>query len=344
MALRREGEPRTRGRLRVFWCAALVFLAGVLVGGGWSSWRASQVGPPVSGIRPTPVPSPADPVTPSLPSPVPTKGEAAPDPQEVPSPTEGVPPEDLPSPSPTPGKGAVPRVGEGKLVLVLDDMGYDLAVARRLASLGIPMTWAILPEAPHARETARIAREAGIPYLVHLPMQALGDPEEGPYAVGAGWTAERIRTRTLRAFEALPGAVGVNNHRGSRATSDRVAMERFLEVLRQARPDWIFLDSRTSGSSVAYSLARERGIRATRNRRFLDHLEGDEALRNALAGAAREALRSGSAVAIGHPRPGTVRLLEDVSRGRVTLPPGVNLETLPGLLQPAPEAAGGGRP
>ena len=174
-------------------------------------------------------------------------------------------------------------------------------------------------------------------------MQAQGDGDDGPYAVASGWSAEVIRERSLRAFEALPGAFGVNNHRGSRATADRVAMERFLSVLQEARPGWIFLDSRTNGASCGFSMAREKGIRTSRNDRFLDHRDEDEAIRAAFEAGASLARRKGQAILIGHPRPRTVHFLERLSR-EDAIPPGVELETLPDLMGLVSEEAGGGRP
>ena len=331
-------KPQTRGRLRVFFFCLLAFVAGFGAGAGWLSARAARPAPPVPpvSVSATGTPSGAREEAPSVSAtPSPQREEAADSEQEASAPT-------APAPSPLSLPTSVPS-GVGRVALVVDDMGYDLAVARRLAGLGLPLTWAILPDAPHAAATAKIARDAGIPYLVHLPMQAQGDGDDGPYAVASGWSAEVIRERSLRAFEALPGAFGVNNHRGSRATADRVAMERFLSVLQEARPGWIFLDSRTNGASCGFSMAREKGIRTSRNDRFLDHRDEDEAIRAAFEAGASLARRKGQAILIGHPRPRTVHFLERLSRGDA-IPPGVELETLPDLMGLVSEEAGGGRP
>ena len=329
-------KPQTRGRLRVFFFCLLAFAAGFGAGAGWLSARAARLAQPVPGVS---VSAPLGPSRTSAdtPSAVPSlqRQEAADSEQKADDPT-------APASSDLPRSPTVPS-GTGRVALVVDDMGYDLAVARRLVGLGLPLTWAILPDAPHAAATAKIARDAGIPYLVHLPMQAQGDGDDGPYAVASGWSAEVIRERSLRAFEALPGAFGVNNHRGSRATADRVAMERFLSVLQEARPGWIFLDSRPNGASCGFSMAREKGIRTSRNDRFLDHRDEDEAIRAAFEAGASLARRKGQAILIGHPRPRTVHFLERLSR-EDAIPPGVELETLPDLMGLVSEEAGGGRP
>ncbi|WP_281745092.1 divergent polysaccharide deacetylase family protein [Thermanaerovibrio acidaminovorans] len=217
--------------------------------------------------------------------------------------------------------------GRGRpwLAIVVDDMGYDLSAARRLAALRIPMTWAIIPGAPRASQVAEIARAHGIPYLVHLPMQALSDPDGGESVIHVGMDAKDMRARVRRAFDSLPGAVGVNNHRGSAATSDSKTMGDFMKVLAELRPGWFFLDSATSPRSVARKEALRRGIRSLRNGYFIDSVPGRED--RALAAAVKGALKSGGAVAIGHPRPGTLEALSRLAAGRAELP--VRLVALP---------------
>ncbi|MCX7828997.1 MAG: divergent polysaccharide deacetylase family protein [Thermanaerothrix sp.] len=261
----------------------------------------------------------------------------------------------LPSDS-DPGSGAVsadgiyvelPRASHGSrkaqkaerwLAIVVDDMGYDLKAARKLASLGLPMTWAIIPGAPHASEVAKVAESKGIPYLVHVPMMALSDRSLRGMVVAPGMGPEEIRERAKEAFDVLPGAVGVNNHRGSAATADRPAMEAFLGALKEQRPGWFFLDSRTNPKSVAFQVALEKGIKAFKNRYFIDAVPGGE--ERALISAVSGAYRSGGAIAIGHPRPGTIEVLSRLSAGDLSLPEGLELVR---LTQVAGEGGGGKR-
>lgn len=63
------------------------------------------------------------------------------------------------------------------LALIVDDGGYQLDLTKRIAALGIPLTWAILPDTKFAVETAALADSKKIPYLLHLPMQAQSDKD-----------------------------------------------------------------------------------------------------------------------------------------------------------------------
>jgi len=63
---------------------------------------------------------------------------------------------------------------------VIDDGGNNIDLAKRVAALNFPMTWAILPYERFSKATASIADEHKIPYLLHMPMQAETDKDGGP--------------------------------------------------------------------------------------------------------------------------------------------------------------------
>ena len=62
------------------------------------------------------------------------------------------------------------------VAVIVDDLGFSLEAAKRLASIPIPVTWAIIPYQRFSQATARIAGDHGIPFLVHMPMEAKGYP------------------------------------------------------------------------------------------------------------------------------------------------------------------------
>ena len=66
----------------------------------------------------------------------------------------------------------------------------------------------------------------------------------------------------------VPHAVGVNNHQGSRATSDVALMQALMPVLRER--GLFFIDSRTEAKTVAYDIAKRDGVRAASRKVFLD--------------------------------------------------------------------------
>ncbi len=87
-------------------------------------------------------------------------------------------------------------------------------------------------------------------------------------------------------LETVPHAVGVNNHQGSRATSDAALMQALMPLLRER--GLFFIDSRTDAKTVAYDMAKRDGVRAASRKVFLDDVEtraGDR--RSTGAGRAR---------------------------------------------------------
>jgi polysaccharide deacetylase 2 family uncharacterized protein YibQ len=67
-----------------------------------------------------------------------------------------------------------------------------------------------------------------------------------------------------------------------------------------------FIDSRTSAKSVGEAVARERGVPTAQRNVFLDNVDDEAAVAVQLRRALDDARASGSAIAIGHPRPATL--------------------------------------
>jgi hypothetical protein len=102
----------------------------------------------------------------------------------------------------------------------------------------------------------------------------------------------------------VPLARGVNNHEGSKASADARVMHAVIGVL--AEHNLFFIDSKTNAASVGEATARAMGVPTAARDVFLDN-RADEAYSEAqLAQAAAIAQRTGSAIAIGHPRPTTL--------------------------------------
>jgi uncharacterized protein len=107
--------------------------------------------------------------------------------------------------------------------------------------------------------------------------------------------------------------VGVNNHQGSRATSDPALMQALMPLL--GKRGLFFIDSRTEAKTVAYETAKRDGLRAASRKVFLDDTAKRDAIIGQLRLAARDATRDGFTIAIGHPRPETIAALaEEVPR------------------------------
>ena len=212
---------------------------------------------------------------------------------------------------------------------MVDDGGNSLDMAKKIASLDLPLTWAILPYTKYAVETAAIADKAGTPYLLHLPMQAEIDKDPKEYLVGEGMDRNMIRGITVKALDSLPSPIGINNHRGSLATSKWDVMVPIIDVLKERK--LLFLDSRTSNKSVAYEAAKAAGITAFRNRGFLDGTPDKDSIRARFDQAVKTTQQRGDMIVICHFRPATLLFLEKLNKNHTELP--VRLVTLPEMAE-----------
>jgi len=200
-----------------------------------------------------------------------------------------------------------------RLAIIIDDLGHDRSAADSLMALPFPLTISVLPQLPLSPEIAEEAYRRNDQVMLHLPMESMGesDPSEGtkPEAIElrVGLGRSQVHDLVTAMLETVPHAVGVNNHQGSRATTDPELMQAVMAELR-AR-GLFFIDSRTTAATVAFDTAEDSGVPAASRKVFLDDTPTREAVLSQLDLAARDAARDGSAIAIGHPRPATIAAL-----------------------------------
>jgi uncharacterized protein len=196
-----------------------------------------------------------------------------------------------------------------RVAIVIDDMGYERQAGERLLALDLDLTFSFLPHAPHTRNLSRLAREIGRDVLLHLPMEPIDTArwDPGPGALYLSMPIEDLRRNLQDNLAAVPMAIGVNNHMGSRFTANPQAMATVMSILRPQ--DLFFLDSLTTADSTGYHVAREFGMRAIRRDIFLDNDRAVELIERQIAALIRLAGKQGSAVAIAHPHAGTVAAL-----------------------------------
>jgi polysaccharide deacetylase 2 family uncharacterized protein YibQ len=214
---------------------------------------------------------------------------------------------------------------------VIDDLGNDSAAVERIARWPYPVGGAVLPGLPGSARAARRLEEAGKEVLLHLPMEPRGYPEvrPGPGVVLRSQSTEEI-TRTLQTdLESVPGAVGVSNHMGSAATADSRVMQAVARVL--ARRGLFFVDSRTTDATVAQEVAQQQRVPAVSRRVFLDDRATPEAIEESFAELLSRARAGGSALALGHPYPATLEVLERELPGLASR--GVRLVNVSELVQ-----------
>lgn len=199
-----------------------------------------------------------------------------------------------------------------RLALIIDDFGYSTNIASRILALKIPATWAVIPDAPRSEAIAKMAAENGQPFILHIPMQAIGDAEESrQFKIGVNTSAAAMEAYVAELRRRFPKAIGANNHRGSRATSDPSTMRRFMSVY--ASTGWGFVDSRTTAKSTAEKTAKTYRVPVVRSNFFIDGTTDLATMKSRFAKALNLAKKRGFAAAICHAREKTVPFLTYLS-------------------------------
>jgi polysaccharide deacetylase 2 family uncharacterized protein YibQ len=205
---------------------------------------------------------------------------------------------------------AAASAGRPRLAIVIDDLGYDRALADSLFRLAYPLTISVLPHEANSGEIAEEAHRRGFQVMLHLPMAssagATGEAEE----LHPGMASADVEKTFAAMLDTVPYAAGVNNHEGSLGTADQKLMDELMPLLHER--NLFFIDSRTTAATVAETAARAAGVAAGRRNVFLDDEQTVPAIRKQFDLAIRDARQNGFALAIGHPHPETLDVLNEM--------------------------------
>jgi polysaccharide deacetylase 2 family uncharacterized protein YibQ len=210
------------------------------------------------------------------------------------------------------------RSGGARIAIVIADMGMSQSATRAaIQQLPGTVTLAFAPYAADLDTWIAQARAAGHEVMLQLPMEPHNYPvnDPGPYTLLTSLSAEDNLDRLEWLLSRFTGYVGVTNYMGSRFTTSPEHLRPVLSVLRDR--GLMFLDSRSSGNSVAGKMAGEIGLPRALNNRFLDAVASRRDIDTRLAELERIAEATGFAVGIGFPFPVTI---ERIAAWAATLP------------------------
>jgi polysaccharide deacetylase 2 family uncharacterized protein YibQ len=158
------------------------------------------------------------------------------------------------------------------MTIIVDDFGYfNNKLVREYLALEVPVTISVIPGLKHSSPICKQAAGAGKEVICHLPMEPekdAGDQGDIPL-VRVDMSDGKIEGVVERALESTPGAIGMNNHMGSKATADQRVMDAVIRVCR--RKELFFLDSVTTPRSKVSTAAARGGVRSLKNDIFIDN-------------------------------------------------------------------------
>ena len=208
-------------------------------------------------------------------------------------------------------KAAVKAGYKPRLVIIIDDVAYKHQ-ADAIKAVNLKLTPSFFPATSAHPETPVLARRFSF-YMIHLPMQALGGfkgAEIGTLTVDDDY--EKIAKKLQSIKRDFPNLKYINNHTGSRFTSDAAAMDRMMRAVRDE--NLIFVDSKTTSPTKVYGAAKKYSMPYIARDVFLDHDGSKAAVRKQLKYAVELAKKRSYAIAIGHPHKNTIEVLQESSK------------------------------
>lgn len=203
-----------------------------------------------------------------------------------------------------------PSTKPAQLAIIIDDLGYNLRLGQRTVDLPGAFTIAVLPFTPHSRELAERAHERGKEIMLHAPMSNHHHLPLGRGGLVTGMQHAEFLAVLRQNLASIPHIKGVNNHMGSLLTEQAEPMAWLMAELKQRQ--LYFVDSRTSAQTQALIMAEQAGLPSRRRDVFLDDIKDQHVIYQQLLLALQKARQQGSAIAIGHPYPETLRVLEQI--------------------------------
>ncbi|WP_260680404.1 divergent polysaccharide deacetylase family protein [Thalassotalea sp. PS06] len=221
-------------------------------------------------------------------------------------------------------------LADHKVAIVIDDIGYR-HTDRAALLLPRQVAFAVLPHTPHGKDLAKQAWQQQREIMLHVPMESIKGLNPGPGALTSTMSEQHIQETLQAQIDDIPHVIGINNHMGSRLTQMSMPMESTMKFLKAN--DLFFLDSRTSKFSQAEYIARQHGVPSLHRKLFLDNKLDESYIENQFQKLVNLSKRDGTAIAIAHPHPKTLkvlhRMLPTLSKHQIEL---VHIST---LLQPS---------
>lgn len=214
-----------------------------------------------------------------------------------------------PVPPPPEKKVIVRPAPVGLIAIIIDDFGYNFDdVTQSFLRLDADLTYAIIPGHAYSHQIAEKAFAANYEVIIHMPMESQSNQAgEDDYILKTDMTSGEIERRVRRVLDEFPQARGMNNHQGSKATESERLMTIVGSQLKET--DKYFIDSRTTGKTVAEKKISAIGVPVAHRHIFLDNDSDPELIRKQVEKLARYAQKHGAAIAIGHGRPNTLAVL-----------------------------------
>ncbi|MDD5373415.1 MAG: divergent polysaccharide deacetylase family protein [Sulfurimonas sp.] len=209
---------------------------------------------------------------------------------------------------PAPPKREIVKIStKPKLAIIIDDVSVKSHISA-VESLNLPITMSFLPPS-ELRPNSHVLASKEKFYMVHLPMEAQNFKREEPFTLKVEDSEDKILQRIIEIKKLFPRVKYINNHAGSKFTSDEAAVRRLIHSLNEQNIS--FIDSRTIGESKVPIVMKSYKKQYVGRDVFLDHQVDKNYIKSQIKKAIEVAKMHGSAIAIGHPHANTILAIDE---------------------------------
>jgi len=195
------------------------------------------------------------------------------------------------------------------IAIIIDDLG-NKSSDMQVIELPGAVACSFLPHTPHTPRLAKLAHARNKEVMLHVPMEAMRDNQKlGPGRLMLDMTESEFAKTIQDDLAAVPHVQGINNHMGSLLTRHPGHMLWLMQEINR-HGDLFFVDSRTTSQSIAKMVAKENDVPSLTRDIFLDANQGEDFVEKQFNRLLKIARTHGSALAIGHPYPATMKVLK----------------------------------
>ena len=165
-----------------------------------------------------------------------------------------------------------------------------------------------MPASKDFPNTPKIAKNLDF-YMIHLPLEALNYNSNSIKTLKTNDSFEEISKEIYKIRKDFPNAKFINNHTGSKFTSNLNAVKRLSDAMDKY--GFILVDSKTIADSKIKEVLKSKHQKYIFRDVFLDNTQNPNDIKNELKKAVQIAKERGFAIAIAHPKKQTLKVLKN---------------------------------
>lgn len=194
-----------------------------------------------------------------------------------------------------------------KLAIIIDDVASYEHI-NEIKKINLKLTPSLMPASKDFPNTPKIAKNLEF-YMIHLPLEALNYNSNSIKTLKVNDSFEEISKEIYKIRKDFPNAKFINNHTGSKFTSNKKAVQKLVDVLDEY--GFIFVDSKTISNSKVEEVLKSKNQKYIFRDVFLDNTQNLKDIENELKKAVKISKKRGFAIAIGHPKKQTLKVLNN---------------------------------